>query len=233
MSKPICAVVGVGPGNGAAFARRFSSEGFGVALLARSPGYLKELEDRIPGTKGFVHDVTDVAVSEEVCQRIREGMGPVEVLVYNAGSGQFGSIDDTTPETLESAWRVNALGLLACARRVIPHMRKAQAGNIVVIGATASLRGGENFTAFASAKAAQRSLAQSMARRLGRDGIHVSYVIIDGVIDLERTRTMMPDKPDDYFLQPDAIAESVFYLTRQPRSAWTFELDLRPFGEKW
>ncbi len=233
MSKPVCAVVGVGPGNGAAFARRFSSEGFEVALLARSSGYLKELEDRIPGAKGFVHDVTDVAESEEVFQRIREEMGPVEVLVYNAGSGQFGSIDDTTPEGLESAWRVNALGLLACAKRVIPDMRKAQAGNIVVIGATASLRGGENFTAFASAKAAQRSLAQSMARRLGRDGIHVSYVIIDGVIDLQRTRTMMPDKPDDFFLQPDAIAGSVFFLTRQPRSAWTFELDLRPFGEKW
>jgi len=233
MSKPICAVVGVGPGNGAAFARKFASEGYDVALLARSSDYLKELEGRIPGAKGFVYDVTNVEKAGEVFRRIKEEMGPVEVLVYNAGSGQFGSIDDTTPEALESAWRVNALGLLACAKQVIPDMRKARAGNIVVIGATASLRGGANFAAFASAKAAQRSLAQSMARHLGPDRIHVSYVIIDGVIDLQRTRERMADKPDDYFLKPDPIAESVFFLTRQPSSAWTFELDLRPFGEKW
>ena len=142
-------------------------------------------------------------------------------------------MDDTTPEAFESSWRVNALGCLACVKQVIPDMRKVKAGNIIVIGATASLRGGANFAAFASAKAAQRSLAQSMARHLGPECVHVSYVIIDGVVDLERTRKMMPDKPDDYFLKPDDIAESVLFLTRQPRSAWTFELDLRPFGEKW
>jgi NADP-dependent 3-hydroxy acid dehydrogenase YdfG len=233
MSKPICAVVGVGPGNGAAFARKFASEGYEVALLARNQESLKELESRIPGSRSYVYDVTAVDKADEVFRRIKAEMGPVEVLVYNAGSGLFGSIDDTTPEVFESAWRINALGCLTCVKQVIPDMRKAKAGNIVVIGATASLRGGAHFAAFASAKAAQRSLAQSMARHLGSDRIHVSYVIIDGVIDLERTRKMMPDKPDDYFLQPDHIAESVFLLTRQPPSAWTFELDLRPFGEKW
>lgn len=233
MSKPVCVVVGVGPGNGAAFARKFASEGYDVALLARNQDYLKELKEQIPGSKAFVYDVTAVDKAGEAFERIRAEMGPVEVLVYNAGSGMFGSVDDTTTEAFESSWRVNALGCLACAKQVIPDMRNAKAGNIIVIGATASLRGGANFTAFASAKAAQRSLAQSMARHLGPDGIHVSYVIIDGVIDLERTRKMMPDQPDDYFLQPNHIAESVFFLTRQPPSAWTFELDLRPFGEKW
>lgn len=233
MSKAVCAVVGVGPGNGAAFAHKFASEGYDVALLARSQDYLRELEGRIPGARGFVYDVTDVGQAREVFERIKGEMGPVAVLVYNAGSGLFGSIDDTTPEAFEASWRVNALGCLACAKQVIPDMRKAEAGNIIVIGATASLRGGAGFTAFASAKAAQRSLAQSMARHLGRDRIHVSYVIIDGVVDLERTRQMLPDKPDDDFLKPDDIAESVFSLTRQPPSAWTFELDLRPFGEKW
>jgi len=233
MSKPVCAIVGVGPGNGAAFARKFASEGYSVALLARNPDYLMDLEESIPGSKGFSFDVTDTEAASRVFERIKGQMGPVEVLVYNAGSGQFGSVDDTTPEAFESAWRVNALGCLACAKQIIPDMRKAKGGNIIVIGATASLRGGANFAAFASAKAAQRSLAQSMSRHLGPDRIHVSYVIIDGVIDLERTRKMIPDKPDEYFLQPDNIAESVFFLTRQPPSAWTFELDLRPFGEKW
>jgi NAD(P)-dependent dehydrogenase (short-subunit alcohol dehydrogenase family) len=233
MSNPVCAVVGVGPGNGAAFAHKFASEGYAVALLARSQDVLKELEGRIPGSRGFVYDVTDVEKAREVFERIKGAMGPVEVLVYNAGSGLFGSIDDTTPEAFEGSWRVNALGCLVCAKQVIPDMRKAEAGNIIVIGATASLRGGASFAAFASAKAAQRSLAQSMARHLGPDRIHVSYVIIDGVIDLERTRQMLPDKPDDDFLRPDDIAASVFSLTRQRPSAWTFELDLRPFGEKW
>jgi NADP-dependent 3-hydroxy acid dehydrogenase YdfG len=233
MSKPVCVVVGVGPGNGAAFARKFACEGYDVALLARSQDYLKELEEQIPGSKGLAFDVTDAESASRVFGQIKAEMGPVEVLVYNAGSGQFGSVDDTTPDDFEGSWRVNALGCLVCAKQVIPDMREAKAGNLVIIGATASLRGGAYFAAFASAKAAQRSLAQSMARHLGPQGIHVAYVIIDGMIDLERTRKMMPDKQDDDFLQPDHIAESVFFLTRQPRSAWTFELDLRPFREKW
>jgi NAD(P)-dependent dehydrogenase (short-subunit alcohol dehydrogenase family) len=112
-------------------------------------------------------------------------------------------------------------------------MKARGRGVIVVIGATASLRGGARTTGFASAKAAQRSLAQSMARDLGPVGIHVSYVVIDGVIDLERTRSRMPDRPDDFFLQPDAIAETVYQLTEQDSSAWSFEVDLRPYAEKW
>ncbi len=233
MSKPICVVVGVGPGNGAAFTRKFASEGYAVALLARNQDYLKELEVEIPGSKGFAFDVMDAEAVSRVFGQIKAEMGPVEVLVYNAGSGLFGNVDDTTPDDFEGSWRVNALGCFVCAKQVIPDMREAKAGNLVIIGATASLRGGAYFAAFASAKAAQRSLAQSMARHLGPQGIHVAYVIIDGMIDLERTRKMMPDKQDDDFLQPDHIAESVFFLTRQPRSAWTFELDLRPFREKW
>jgi NADP-dependent 3-hydroxy acid dehydrogenase YdfG len=233
MSKPVCAVVGVGPGNGASFARKFAGEGYRVALLARSEEYLGELEQEIPDSKGFSFDVTDTEAAVRVFDEIRKQMGRVEVLVYNAGSGMFGSVDDATPEDFEHSWRVNALGCLACSKQVIPDMREAKAGNLVIIGATASLRGGGYFAAFASAKAAQRSLAQSMARHLGPQGIHVSYVIIDGMIDLERTRKMVPDKQDEDFLQPDHIAEAVFYLTRQPPSAWTFELDLRPFKEKW
>ena len=160
-------------------------------------------------------------------------MGSISVLIYNAGAGAFANIDETTIESFQRAWEVNARGLLVVAKQVIPQMRRLQSGQIVIIGATASLKGGANFTPFASAKAAQYNLAQSMARYLGPEKIHVSVVIIDGIIGLERTRKAMPDKPDDYFMRPSDIAESIFFLTQQQSSAQTFELDLRPFGEKW
>ena len=233
MSKPVCVVIGVGPGNGAAFARKFSTEGYATALLARNESYLEQLEGKVAGSRAFRYDATDVEAIPGVFARIRDELGPVSVLVYNAGSGVFGDFDKVVPKELEAAWRVNVLGCLCAVKEVVPEMRQRVGGDIVVIGATASLRGGENFTAFASAKAAQRSLAQSMARHLGREKIHVSYVVIDGVIDIARTREFMPDRADEDFLAPDDIALSVFHLTQQPESAWTFELDVRPFGETW
>src|SRR4026208_2452062 len=147
----------------------------------------------------------------------------------------FGSVDKINLSDFEGAWRINALGLLAAVKAVLPDMLAAGKGNIVVIGATASVKHGANFTAFTSAKAAQRALAQSIAKHVGPGGLHVSLVIIDGVIDLShaRTRQRMPYKGDEFFLNPDDIAQSVFFLTQQPKSAWRFELDVRPFGEKW
>ncbi|MEE9608097.1 MAG: SDR family NAD(P)-dependent oxidoreductase [Myxococcota bacterium] len=233
MAKPVCAVTGVGPGNGAAFARRFAAEGYRVAMLARSEERLRELEGQIAEAKGFACDVGDRTAVRESFARIRSELGPVDVLVHNAGSGTFGPFLETEPEQLEEAWRTNTLGLLLCGREVAPDMLKAGRGAIVVIGATASLRGGGAFAAFASSKAAQRSLAQSMARGLGPQGIHVAYVVIDGVIDIPRTRGFFRDRPDDFFLKPDAIADTVFHLATQDRSAWSFEVDVRPFGEKW
>lgn len=164
---------------------------------------------------------------------MRADLGPISHLVYNAGSAVFGDIDALDFDRLQNAWAVNTGGLFQAVKAALPDMRAAGAGNIVVIGATASLKGGASFAAFASAKAAQRSLAQSLARKLGPEGIHVCYVIIDGVIDIPRTRAMLPDRPDDFFLDPSAIAENIFHLTAQNRSTWTFELDLRPFGEQW
>lgn len=233
MSRPVCAIVGVGPGNGAAFARKFSSEGYAVALMSRNEQYLDQLAGEVDAARPIPWDATDEGAAEAVFSRVREQLGPISVLVYNAGAGAFGTVDEIETEDLERAFKVNALGCLTAVKQVLPDMRNGEGGNIVVIGATASLRGGEKFAAFAPAKAAQRSLAQSMARHLGRDGIHVSYVVIDGVIDLSRTRQMLSDKPDEFFLKPADIAESVFHLTRQPRSAWSFEIDLRPFCEKW
>ena len=166
-------------------------------------------------------------------ERAHSDLGDIDVLVFNAGSGTWGTVEEITPAAFEAAWRVNALGLLLTAQQVIPAMKRKGAGGIVVIGATASRRGMPRTTAFAPAKAAQRSLAEAMARHLWPAGIHVALIIIDGVIDLERTRKAMPDKPDDFFLKPDDIAETAFQLTQQKRSAWSFEVEARPFGEKW
>lgn len=233
MNKPVCVIVGVGSGNGESFSRKFAAEGYRVAMLSRNIDYLQQLAADIPDSQAYQYDVTEIDRAAAVFNRIESEMGTISVLVYNAGAGAFANIDDATVESYQRAWEVNARGLFVAAKQVIPQMRKLQGGNIVIIGATASIKGGANFTPFASAKAAQRSLAQSMARYLDPEKIHVSYIIIDGVIDLERTRNAMPDKPDDYFINPDHIAESVFFLTQQPSSTWTFELDLRPFGEKW
>jgi NAD(P)-dependent dehydrogenase (short-subunit alcohol dehydrogenase family) len=210
-----------------------SAEGYRVAMFARSAERLRALEKEIDGSRGYAVDVCDPGAVTAAFKRVRSELGPVEVLLHNAGSGVFGSFLDTTPEALEQSWRINTLGLLLCAKEACNDMLAAGKGTIVVTGATASLRGGANFAAFASAKAAQRSLAQSMARSLGPRGIHVAYVVVDGVIDIPRTRALMPDRPDEKFLRPEDIAASVVHLVQQRRSAWTFELDLRPFTEQW
>jgi NAD(P)-dependent dehydrogenase (short-subunit alcohol dehydrogenase family) len=233
VTKPVCAVVGVGAGNGSAFSRRFAREGYAVALLARSRTTTENLESELEHARAYACDATDARSINATFAGIERDLGTVNVLIYNAGSGDWSNIEHTNPAAFEAAWRINALGCLLCARRVIPGMKKLQNPSIVIIGATASLKGNAGFTSFASAKAAQRSLVQSMARHLDPQGIHVAYVIIDGVVALPRTRKAMPDKPDDFFMNPDHIADTVFYLTTQQRSAWTFELDLRPFAEKW
>lgn len=233
MSKPVCVIAGVGPGNGAAFAQKFAAEGYAVALLARNQAPLQALATQITDAKAYTCDVTKEDAVKTVFGQIRDELGPVSVLVYNAGSGHFKNVDETTPAMFETDWRTNALGCLLTAQQVLADMRQLGGGAIVIIGATASLKGNAGFAPFAASKAAQRSLAQSMARHLGPEHIHVAYVIIDGVIDLARTRQAMPDQPDDFFMNPEHIAESVWHLVTQKPSAWTFELDLRPFAERW
>ena len=233
MSDSVCAIVGVGPGNGAALARRFAASGARVALCARSLPALESLAAGIPGARAYAYDARDAGSAERAFARIRSELGPVATLVYNAGSAVFGNVDALDLDAFRAAWEVNAAGLFVAAKQVLPDMRAGGGGNLVVIGATASWKANPGFAAFASAKAAQRALAQALARQLGPENIHVAYVIVDGVIDIPRTRALLPDRPDEFFLKPDQIAEAVFFLTRQDRSAWTFELDLRPFGEKW
>ncbi len=231
--KPLCVVVGVGPGNGAAFARRFAKENYRVALLARQRAFSEELAKSLPEARAYACDVSDEDSIASAFEAIERELGTPEVVIYNAGSGVFKSYQELTPAEFESAWRVNALGLLLVAQRTAPAMKRAGRGSIIVIGATASRRGVPRTAAFAPAKAAQKSLTESLARTLWPAGVHVALVIIDGVIDLPRTRQFMSDKPDSFFIQPDHIAETVLQLVNQPSSAWSFEVEARPFGENW
>ena len=233
MTRPVCVVVGVGEGNGAALARAFAGEGYALALLARGTDFATALAGELAEARAYACDVADPASIAAAFARIRDELGDPEVVIYNAGSGVWGDVETVTLEGFEASWRVNALGALAVSQQVVPAMKAAGAGTIVFIGATASLRGGPRSAAFAPAKAAQRSLAESMARSLWPAGIHVALIVVDAVVDLPKTRTRMPDKPDDFFQKPGDMAATAVWLAKQPRSAWTFEAAVRPFGENW
>lgn len=229
----VVVVAGVGPGNGAALARRFAVDGARVAMLARDKDRADALAAEIDGARGYSCDVTDEASVKACFAAIRSDLGEVSTLLFNAGSGAFADVEHITAEQFEASWRVNALGAFLCSREVIPAMKAAGEGNIVFIGATASRRGSKATAAFAPAKAAQRSLAESMARSLWPAGIHVALIILDGVVDLKTTRARMPDKPDEFFVDPAGVAEIAWDLSRQSRRAWSFEVEARPFGETW
>lgn len=233
MTERVCVVAGVGPGTGAACARRFARAGYRVALLARNEQRLAELEAETPGSRAFGVDLTERDAVFETVACIEREMGPVEVLVHNAAAGAFTNFMDTDPAVLERNFRVNTMALLHAGQAVAARMLERGRGAILVTGNTSARRGLPNFAAFAPTKAAQRILAESMARFLGPKGIHVAYFIIDAVIDIEWTRKMMPDRKDDEFAQPDDLAETIYQVSQQPRSAWSFEVDLRPFGEPW
>lgn len=229
MSKPVCAIIGIGPGNGASFARKFDSEGFAIALLSRSTDYSSKLVGELGEARAYACDASDPAAVVSAFDQVKADLGEVNTLVYNAGSGSWKSVEEITPDEFELGWRINTLGALVSSQQVIPAMKKASTGNIIFVGATASLRGVPMTAGFAPAKAAQRILAQSMARHLWPHGIHVAVMIIDGGIrSPDMPRSDSADK-----LEPDDIAEVAHYLTTQPESAWSFEVDVRPMLEKW
>lgn len=230
MKKPVCAVVGIGPQNGASFARRFAAEGYAVALLSRKTGYSGELAAEIESARAYACDVTDPSAIETAFAAVRADMGEIDVLVYNAGSGVWGNIEELSAHDFEQSWRINAMGAFLVSKEVIPAMKEKKAGTIIFIGATASLRGKPFTTAFAPAKASQRSLAQAMARHLWPDGIHVSLIVIDGGV---KSPAPGGDGEGPETLDPDDIATTAYFLSRQPRSAWSFEVDVRPSQESW
>ena len=230
MAKPLCIVVGIGPKNGAAFARKFSREGYQLALVSRQTQLSLELARELGDAGAYACDVADPISVQRTFEAIGRERGAPEVLVYNAGSGVWKTAEELTPSEFELSFKVNALGLLSAAQQVLPGMRERGRGQIVVVGATASLRGRPKPAAFAAAKAAQRSLAQSLARQCAPEGIHVGLLIIDGAIDAAGAAA---DSSSAKRLRPEAIADEAFHLVQQDRSAWTFELDLRPLHESW
>ncbi len=230
MTKPVCAVVGIGPMNGASFARRFSAEGYSVALLSRRTDYSGQLAEELESARAYACDVTDPATVESAFADLVRDLGAVDVLIYNAGSGVWGNIEELSADDFERSWRINAMGAFLTSKQVIPSMKERRTGSIIFVGATASLRGKPFTTAFAPAKAAQRSLAQAMARHLWPSGIHVSLIIVDGGIKLVEPDA---DETAPESLNPDDIATTAYFLTQQPQSAWSFEVDVRPSQENW
>ena len=233
-STPVLLVTGVGPGTGAAISRRFSLGGYKVAMLARTRERLDALQRELPNAKGYPCDVTDENQLDSVIEAVRRDLGAPKVLVHNAVGGAFGNFLEIDPKALALDFQVNTMALLYLARRLAPAMVEAGEGAIVVTGNTSALRGKPRFAGFAPTKAAQRILAESVARELGPKGVHVAYVVIDAVIDLEWTRAMTSKPADDpFFIQPSAIADEIWHVVHQDRSAWSFNVEVRPFQETW
>jgi len=229
-------IAGVGPGLGESLARKFVAEGCSVGLFARSEDYLTDLEADLQTEGADALAVpTDVTNPEQVTagfERVREEFGPVDVLVNHAGKYLPGGLLDIEPGEFERMWRIAAYGGLLCSQEAVSDMLGSDDGGTVIFtGATSALRGPAKGFAFGSAKFAVRGMAESMARDLGPEGVHVAHVIIDGQILTPGARERQPDRNEETFLDPDAIADSYWHLAEQDRSAWTLELDLRPHVE--
>jgi len=234
MSKPTALITGVGEGTGAALVRRFARGDYKVAMLARNKERLKLLEQEIPDSKAYLCDVGDLDMLLDTVKAVRNDMGNPNVLIHNAVAATFQSFLEADPKDLEKNFRVNTTSLLYLARELAPAMIEAGQGAIMVTGNTAALRGIPNTAVFAPTKAAQRILSESLARDLGPKGVHVAYITIDAVIDTPWTREPFhPDKPDEFFSKPNAIADEVFHVAHQDRSTWSFDVVIRPYAEKW
>jgi short-subunit dehydrogenase len=231
--QDVCVITGVGPGTGSALARRFAKGGYRVALIARNEDRLRDLEAELQGSKGYRCDVADPKQVEGVLDQIERDLGQPSILIHNAVGGAFGSFLEIDPDVLNRNFQVNTMALLYLARRLAPAMVQAGRGTILVTGNTSAQRGMPRFAGFAPTKAAQRILAEAMARELGPKGIHVAYLVIDAVIDVPWTRQRFNDKPDNFFIKPTAIADELWHVAHQDRSAWSFNVEVRPFGEKW
>jgi NAD(P)-dependent dehydrogenase (short-subunit alcohol dehydrogenase family) len=234
--KKVATVVGVGPGLGAALARRFAAD-YAVALVARNGEKLIELTREISATGGTSLVVlADVSKEQEIVgafERIRRELGDTDVLLYSAAMRPFGTPMDTKPRAFENAWRGGSFGAFLAAQQVVLAMLQKQRGVILFTGATAGVKPFATSAAFGPAKFALRGLAQVMARDLGPKGIHVAWLNIDGAIDTPAIREIFPQLEEEDKLKPSAIAETYWHLAHQDPSAWTLDLDVRPFKEKF
>jgi NAD(P)-dependent dehydrogenase (short-subunit alcohol dehydrogenase family) len=234
--KKVATIIGVGPGLGAALARRFA-EDYAVALVARNEEKLKEFaQDLSAARKTSLVVASDVSKEQDLVrtfERIRRDLGETDVLLYNAAMRPFGTLMDTKPSTFEKTWRVATFGAFLAAQQVVPAMLRKQHGVILFTGATAGVKPFATSAAFGPAKFAMRGLAHVMARDLGPKGIHVAWINVDGAIDTPTIRQRFPQLRDEDLLKPSAIADTYWHLAHQDRSAWTLDIDVRPFKEKF
>ena len=228
---------GVGPGLGASLARAFSREGYSVGLLSRRLESSEPLADQIRsrGGKGLVLsvDVTQRREVFEAVEKCRADLGPITALAYNASGFGRGNFLDLDPEVIRQSFEVGVMGAIHLAQAVIPDMLKAGHGFISLTGATAALRGRAGFAPLAIAKSSLRILGQSLAREFHPKGIHVVHLIVDGQIDTPRIRAREPRRAPETVIPPDAIAEAVIHCLKQPKNAWTHEIDIRPYAESF
>ena len=236
MNKSVCLITGVGEGTGGHTAKKFAEAGYTVAMLARTPERLKKFEKEIPNTKGYVCDVSNANQLINTCEKIKSDLGSPEILIHNAVKGNFETLLEGKPEWLEENFKINTNSLMYLAHALIPDMLKSKKGVIIVTGNTAAKRGVASTPYFAPTKAAQRILAQSLAKDFGPKGIHVAYLIIDAFINTPWTRSRIKqqiNQPDIIFCQPKDIAEEIYHIAHQKRSAWSFDVEIRPDIEKW
>jgi len=245
MTRPVALVVGAGDFIGAAIARRFASGGYAACMGRRQGEKLAPLADEIRNAGGEAHPFTlDAREEEQVVElfaRIEREIGPLEVVVFNVGANVRFPIRETTARVFTKVWQMACLGGFLTGREAARYMVPRRKGTILFTGATASLRGAKGFAAFASAKSGLRALAQSMARELGPENIHVAHLVVDAGVDTAWVREMISKRtgssadtlPEGILVDPASIAEAYWFLHQQPRDAWTFELDLRPSVENW
>ena len=235
MAQEVAVVVGVGPGLGWALTKRFAQAGMRVVAAARDTRKLESLVSAEAGlaVRFEACNATQPAEVANLFGTVERELGPPQLVVFNAGAYERGGILEITPEAFDRCWRVGCFGGFLVGQAAARLMVSAGTGTIIFTGATASLRGGAGFANLAVPKFGLRALAQSMARELGPKGIHVAHTIIDGQIESERYRPLATERGPASLLPPDAIAETYYQLHRQPRGAWTHELDLRPWVEKF
>lgn len=229
----VCLITGVGPGTGSALVGRFHSAGYRVAMMARDASRLDRLARSWPQAHAYPCDVSDPETLADAVARVRAELGAPSIVVHNAVGGAFGSFREIDAETLEHNFRVNTMALFHLARLTVDDMIAHGGGAILATGNTSAYRGKAQFAGFAPTKAAQRILIESIARSVGPEGVHAAYLAVDAVIDLAWTRKRFPEAPDDFFCKPADIADACFHLAHQPRSAWSSEMVIRPFGEIW
>lgn len=229
---PVCVIVGVGPGTGAALVRRFASE-YRVAMIARSADRLESLAAEVEGAFAYPCDIADGDAFVATLRQIRDDLGSPVVAIHNPVAGSFQPYNELDPQLLEATFATNATSLLHLAQQLVPGMIEGGGGSLLCTGSVGAYEGSVQMTGFAPSRAAQRTLAESIGKAVASDGVHVAYLVIDGAIDTPSMRGFYPEAEDEFFIPPAVVAEECWRIVHQPRSAWSFRAEIRPAHRSW